>query len=434
MVVVRTLTERRELHTRTGHVALGWLVAEDLASVLLLVLLPIAGGGTHAHLARDLGVAVGGVVLMVVLAATVGRAVVPRLLTRIAHTRSAELFTLGVLVTALGIAVLSARLFGASLALGAFIAGLIVGQSELGSRAASDALPLRDAFAVIFFVAVGMTFDPSAFFAHPWPAIALTAIVLFGKPMVATGTLRLFGEPLHRALAIATPLGQIGELSFVIASAGLAAGMLDESAHHALIAASIFSILLNPLVTFAARTVSRHREAFEAPPRPVDRHRAVIVGCGPVGQVLIELLEENGVQPTVVDLNPETVVRLRARGVHAICGDATRPEILEAAGIAEAAMLVSAASGTPAADIARTARLIRPSIRIVARASFLEEGAAARVAGAHRIVSAEAEVALAMAEAVLGELGVDDDDMQHARQKVRRSLSARHTGQSQIGN
>jgi CPA2 family monovalent cation:H+ antiporter-2 len=367
VVLTRVLADNNELHTQVGHIGVGWLVVEDLFTVVILVLLPALFGGAGAGaggLPLALALTALKIGLLVAAVFVAGGRAVPWLLTRIAASNSRELFTLTVLVVALGIAVGSALLFGVSMALGAFLAGMVVGRSEYSLRAASDALPMRDAFAVLFFVSAGMLFDPRYLLAEPAAIAATFAVVMVGKPAAALAIVLLLGYPVRAAVAVAVALAQIGEFSFMLAALGVQLKVLPGEANNALVAVAIVSISLNPLlyrlVDPAERWLARRPRLWrvltarggrplgpDSPPRaePDPHYRAVVVGYGPVGRTLCRLLRENGIEPTVVEMNLETVQRLRAEGVGAVYGDAARPETLAAAGGARAAVLVLSASG-----------------------------------------------------------------------------------------
>jgi CPA2 family monovalent cation:H+ antiporter-2 len=432
VVLLRVLADRDALHTPAGHVAVGWLIVEDLFTVLVLVLLPVAAKAGAAD-AGDFAVAIGKAVLkiaaLVVFTLVVGARVIPALLGYVAKTRSRELFTLTVLVIALGIAVGSAKLFGTSMALGAFLAGMVVGQSNFAARAASEALPLRDAFAVLFFVSVGMLFDPTKLGADLPLTLATLAIVLLGKPVAAFVVVRLLRHPVKTALAVAVALSQIGEFSFMLAALGRQLGIVPESATQSLVATAIISITLNPLIfrwveplaqKWAASQAAAELEA-PAEPHADAEGRAVVVGYGVVGKTLTELLRENHVEATVVELNHDTVKTLKEQDVRAVYGDASQREVLESAGIHEASSLIFAGSGSPGPSI-EMARELNPDLVVIARSTYLSESNTLADAGADVVVSSEGEVALAMAEVVLSSLGATPEQLDRARERVRANL------------
>jgi CPA2 family monovalent cation:H+ antiporter-2 len=436
VVLLRVLADNDALHTPAGHVAVGWLLVEDVFTVLVLVLLPILTGqssGGAGAVVISVGVAILKVVALVVFTLVVGRRSIPFVLAKVAKTRSRELFTLTVLVIVLGIAVGSATLFGASMALGAFLAGMVVGQSEFSSRAASEALPMRDAFAVIFFVSMGMLLDPGQLVANAGLTALTLAVILVGKPIAALSVVLALRYPAKTAVSVAFALAQIGEFSFILAALALQLHVLPERATQPLVAAAIVSITLNPLlfrlVSPVAKRLSswlpqREQEGVSAAaPAAEAGFRAIVVGYGPVGRTLARLLREQGLSPTIVELNHETVVELTAKGVHAIYGDASQPEILESVGVKEAFALVFAASGEPDAVI-RAAKEENPALLILTRASYVREIAALKEAGADGVVSAEGEVAFAMAERLLTELGATGEQVDRARDRIRAELPA----------
>jgi CPA2 family monovalent cation:H+ antiporter-2 len=434
VVLLRVLADYEVLHTPAGHVAVGWLLVEDIFTVLVLVLLPILTGqggqasGSTASVAISVGLATLKVAALVGFTLVVGRRMIPALLGMVARTRSRELFTLTVLVLALGIAVGSAMLFGASMALGAFLAGMVVGQSEFSSRAASEALPMRDAFAVLFFVSMGMLIDPSALPANAGLTAATLAVILVGKPLAALAVVLALRYPARTAVTVAVALAQIGEFSFILVALGRSLDVLPERATQALVAAAIISITLNPLLFRLVEPLSRqlsswlsHSDARDAAPPPHAGPRAIVIGYGPVGRTLARLLREQGLLPTVVELNHETVAKLNEKGIHSIYGDASQREILESAGARDAFALVFAASGSSDAVI-REAKEINPDLLILSRASYVREIAALKQAGATMVVSSEGEVAFAMAERLLQQLGATGEQLDRARDRIRAEL------------
>lgn len=433
VVMLRVLADRRSLHTRAGHLAVGWLVVEDLITVAALVVLPTIGGAGEAGpaaLATALGTAIVKILLLVALVAFVGGTVVPRILDAVSDTGSRELFTLAVLVVMLATAVGAARVFGVSMALGAFLAGMAVGRSDYSLRAASEALPMRDAFAVLFFVSVGMLFDPAVLLREPLAILAAVAVVLVAKPAAALVLLRLRGTPAAVALPVAAALAQVGEFSFILADLGLEAGILPRRAVGILVATAIVTVTLAPLMYGAATRLAAGRAASDGagPADPATRapsHRAVVVGYGPVGECVTELLLDNGIDPTVVELNLETVRRLLAFGVRAVYGDAGRPEVLARAGVATADHLIlSAAVGAAHEDIIRQARLLNPRVRILARAEHLRELPRLKRQGADDAFSGEGEVALAFTTTILGHLGATPEQIDRERARVEAAFRA----------
>jgi len=314
-----------------------------------------------------------------------------------------------------------------------------VGRSEFGLRAASEALPMRDAFAVLFFVSVGMLFDPGQLVQRPVLALATVAIVLLVKPIAAFLFVSWMGLGSRTALGVATSLSQIGEFTFLLTAAAKPLGILADGATEALVTASIVCISLNPifykLVKPMERWLQRRPSLWRRLNRagaqsglPVDStvsgaHRAVVVGYGPIGTIVVRLLKERDIQPTVIELNLETVRSLRDAAIDTVYGDANQREILERAGTAHAVSLILTAPGNPeTAEMIRIARALNPAIRVLARASYVDETAGMRLAGADRVFSGEGEVAMAMCEYMLLELGFTSEQMDRERERVRSTL------------
>lgn len=436
VVLTRVLADHGALHTPIGHIAMGWLIVEDLFTILVLVLLPALFGGAGASAGGvwiTLGVALAKLATLIVFTLFVGQKWIPWMLTHVARTGSRDLFTLAILVLALGIALGSAKFFGASMALGAFLAGMVVGQSEFSARAASDALPMRDAFAVLFFVSVGMLFDPAAL-AQGWPLMLATlGIVIVGKPLAAFVVVLFFKRPLRSALAISVALAQIGEFSFILAALGKSLKILPPEATNALVFASVISITINPLLYQAigpiARWLERKRFCRTSPPDAAapalpEAGGVVVIGYGPVGRTLSRILRANGLVVVVIEMNLETTRELRAAGQPAIYGDATQREILHHAGIEKAAGLIIAASGMDVRPVVEAARELNPKIRILTRASYVRETAALRTAGANAVFSSEGEIALAMSAFLMRQLGATDEQIDRERERVRDEFSS----------
>jgi CPA2 family monovalent cation:H+ antiporter-2 len=433
VVLIRVLTDARDLHTPTGHIAIGWVVVEDIVTVVMLVLLPPlvdAGGTGVAGMAQALGEVALKIAALAVFTVLIGGRVIPWLLERVAETRSRELFSLAVLVLALGIAVGSATLFGVSMALGAFLAGTVVGRSEFSLRAAAEVLPMRDAFAVLFFVSVGMLFDPAYLVEAPGLVAATLALVLVGKSLVALGIVSLLGYPLRVSLTVAVALAQIGEFSFIVALLGRQLDILPAAAANTLVAAAIVSITLNPLLyrlidpvmRLLARGSTPGPDPAARPPRRASHHRAVVIGYGPVGRTVTRLLRENDIEPTVVELNLDTVRRLREEGLRAIYGDASHRDTLSSAGVADAGSLILSSSGLSNGEaVIRLARELNPHIQILARSTYVRELPALRRAGAEAF-SGESEVALALTVALLERLGATPEQIDRERERVHAEL------------
>jgi CPA2 family monovalent cation:H+ antiporter-2 len=432
VVLLRALQDRRLLDTEQGRIAVGWLIVEDLAMVLTLVLLPpVAGllGGDNGEAAAGaadtrgivtaLGVTLGKVAAFVALMLVVGRQVVPRILHYIAHTGSRELFRLAVLALALGVAYGAAELFGVSFALGAFFAGMVLAESELSHRAAEESLPLRDAFAVLFFVSVGMLFDPMILVREPGPVIAALLIIVVGKSAAALLIVLAFRHPLRTALTISASLAQIGEFSFILAGLGVALDLLPEQGRDLILAGAILSILLNPLF-FAAldrlapwlerRRAGAAEERAEAPAVKADdlrvtslKDHVVLVGFGRVGSHVGEALRREERPLLVIEERSDLVERLCADGTEAIQGNAAAPELIRAANMAEArCLLIAIPNGFEAGQIVQQARAANPILEIIARAHFDAEIEHLQRCGADLVIMGEREIARGMVEHVLG--------------------------------
>jgi CPA2 family monovalent cation:H+ antiporter-2 len=438
VVLVRVLSDTKELHTSSGHIAIGWLVVEDLITVVMLVLLPTLVGATVtvAGVLGNVALTLAKVGVLVAFTIVAGMRMIPKLLDLVAATRSRELFTLTVLVLALGIAVGSSVIFDVSMALGAFIAGMAVGRSDYSLRAATDALPMRDAFAVLFFVSIGMLLDPRELLAAPWLALAALGIVVVAKPFVAALVVALWRYPVHTVLTVPAALAQIGEFSFILAALASNLGVMPELGLHVVVAVSIGSIVINPVVAKAIRPAERwigrwrlFRDAGGDAPgdrgtasslQPQDR--AIVVGYGPTGRTVTRLLRENGIQPTVIELNIDTVRAMREEGVSAVYGDARDPDTLVAAGVLYAATLIISGADSGAPETIRAARELNPAQHIFARGAYLRDVPTLRRAGAEDVFSGEGEVALAMTEAVLRRLGATPDQIDRERQRLHGEL------------
>ena len=451
VVLLRALGERGELDSPQGHIALGWLIVEDLRTVLVLVLLPSLAGSlggsavlTHGAIGGDSVllsalIVTGKMILLGALIIVVGNRLVPYLLVQVARVGSRELFTLGVLAIALGIAYISSEVFGVSLALGAFLAGAVVSESDLSHQAAADALPLRDAFAVLFFVSVGMLFDPSFLLASPLHALAVLLVILLGKPLLAAIIVLAFGYPIRAALTVAAGLGQIGEFSFILAAIGRGLGILPAEGYALILVGALLSITLNPLIFRAidpieswlrARPEIAGRLAWRKPgdlarlPRDgeevMPRGHAIICGFGRVGSVVGESLSRRGFRYVVIELSRRRVEALRAQGVSALYGDASNPRILDAANLSGARILVVALPDPAATrQIVEHARRIAPRLGIVARSHSAAERQYLYAAGAREVVVGETELALEMTRHALHRFGVSSTEILALLQSLR---------------
>jgi len=424
VVLLRAVQERRLIETERGRIAVGWLIVEDLAMVLALVMLPALGGSlppnatgdaTSWALAAALALTFGKVVAFVALMLIVGRRLVPWVLDQVAGSGSRELFRLAVLTIALGVAFAAAKLFAVSFALGAFFAGMVMSESELSHEAAEESLPLRDAFAVLFFVSVGMLFDPMTLLRNPLPVIATVFIVVAGKSVAAFLIVIAFRHPVTTALTISASLAQIGEFSFILANLGVHLQLLPEQGRDLILAAAILSILMNPLV-FAGvdRIESRLARRTEVAPlptatppstddgRPSPRARknhSVLVGYGRVVSVVATALKARGEPFVVIEDNDAIVVRLRENGIEAFIGNGVKGDILAAANVAEARRLVVAVPNPfEAGQIVERARALNPNLKIVARAHSESDVEHLTGVGADAVIMGEREIARGMIE------------------------------------
>ncbi|MCL2897563.1 YbaL family putative K(+) efflux transporter [Brenneria tiliae] len=414
VVLLRALEERQLIDSQRGQIAIGWLIVEDLAMVLTLVLLPAFGdmiGAEHADtgkLLRDLAWTIGKVIAFITLMIVVGRRLVPWVLAKSASTGSRELFTLAVLAMALGIAFGAVKLFDVSFALGAFFAGVVLNESELSQRAAHDTLPLRDAFAVLFFVSVGMLFDPMILINDPVAVLVTLAIIVFGKSAAAFLLVRLFGHSKRTALTISASLAQIGEFAFILAGLGIALGLLSEEGRSLVLAGAILSIMLNPLLfTMLERYLAKNEtieeqiveEAIEEEKQiPVDMcNHALLVGYGRVGSLIGAKLHQAGIPVVVVENSRARVDALREQGIKAVLGNATKPEIMEIARLDCARwLLLTIPNGYEAGEIVAAARERRDDLEIIARAHYDDEVAYITEHGANQVVMGEREIANSM--------------------------------------
>ena len=443
VVLLRALESRGVLESVNGRIAVGWLVVEDLVMVLVLVLLPPfsvwLGGNSpipteeagNQSLLITLVFTLGRVSVFIALMLVVGRRLFPWLLWQIARTGSRELFTLCVIAAAVGIAYGSAELFGVSFALGAFFAGMVMRESPLSYRAAEESLPLRDAFSVLFFVSVGMLFDPHVLISEPIHVIVVVAIIVFGKSLAAFFLVLLFRYPLNTALTVSASLAQIGEFSFILATLGVSLRLLPTEGQSLILAGAIISIALNPLVFHAiepaqawirsrsklAQTLERPDDPLAVLPMTVDLNRltgqVVLVGYGRVGRRIGEALAANGISFVVAEENREIVEKLRESGVPAVSGDASEPTVLIQAHIHRARMLVIATPDT--LDVRRMieiARTVNPRIETVVRTHSEEEAVLLEKENAGKVFLGEHELAIAMTRYVL-ERYVAGNDQHH---------------------
>jgi CPA2 family monovalent cation:H+ antiporter-2 len=436
VVLLRALEERNALQSSDGKIAIGWLIVEDLAMVLALVLLPALvpalGGdtsavhapGTSSNLWLALLITLGKVALFVALALIVGTRVVPWLLMRVTRTGSRELFTLCVLAIALGIAYGSSAAFGVSFALGAFFAGVILSESELSHQAGNDSLPLKDAFAVLFFVSVGMLFDPSVLLREPLAVLAVLAIIMVGKSLAAFVIVLMFRHPVRTALTVSASLAQIGEFSFILAYLGIELGLLPNDGRDFILAGAILSIALNPVAFAGIAPLMRFLEARPRllallERRGAEQHRipvasamalrdhAILVGYGRVGGTIGAVLKAQGLPFAVIERDHLMLAHAQAEGILTIAGDASAPGVLESAGLQHARLVVVATpDGFQARRIVEVANQLKTGIDLVVRTHSASELAALEAMHVGRVVMGERELAHGMLEYALRSLGV----------------------------
>ena len=435
VVLLRALESRGVLESVNGQIAVGWLIVEDLVMVLVLVLLPalapLLGGGADAapdqNIWLTLAITLAKVAAFIALMLIVGRRVFPRLLWLVARTGSRELFTLCVIAGAVSVAYGSAKLFDVSFALGAFFAGMMMRESEFSHRAAEESLPLRDAFSVLFFVSVGMLFDPRVLVDEPLKVLAVVAIIMVGKTLAAVGLVIAFRYPLNSALTVGASLAQIGEFSFILAGLGVALKLLPVEGHSLILAGALISIALNSLLFNAIEPMQRWLRVRSALARKLEQSddplaelptsveekflsgQVVLVGYGRVGKRIALALSAKGAPFVVAEQNREIVEKLRTQGVPAVGGDASDPAVLIQAHIAHAAMLVIATPDTfGVRKMAATARQLNPGIEVVVRTHSEEEADLLEQEQVGKVFMGEHELALGMAGHVLARLGRAD--------------------------
>ena len=411
VVLLRALEERRLVETAKGRIAVGWLIVEDIAMVLALVLLPALAGKDGG------GMSIGGALLFTLLKVgafvavmlLVGRRVIPKMLESVAGTGSRELFTLCVLAVAMGVAFGAAELFGVSFALGAFFAGMLLNESEFGHKAANDSLPLRDAFAVLFFVSVGMLFDPGILVERPLQVFATFLIIVLGKSIAAWAIVRAFGKRNDTALTISASLAQIGEFSFILAGLGVSLKLLPEEGHDLILAGALLSIVANPLLfSWLDRTALRKDLAASAPldpdsalPEGLSNH-AILIGFGRVGRDLARLLQERGVPLVLVEADRDRVIEARTLGYPTVFGNAASTAVLMEVRPDTAQLAILAVpNALEAGEVVERLKKANPAISVLARAHSEAEVKHLLEHGADAAVLAERELAYSLADMVM---------------------------------
>lgn len=417
VVLTRVFSDNKLLHTPTGHAAIGWLILEDLFTILVLVLLPAFLGKTASNhnLFLTFIITIAKLAVLVVFALVVGKKIIPFLLEHIAKTGNRELFILSVLVIALGISVCATEFFGASMALGAFLAGMVVGQSDFSARATSEALPISDIFAVLFFVSVGMLFDFSTL-KSSWPLIIiLLFVVLFVKPIGATLIIKFLKQPVKKAIAIGTALGQIGEFSFILASLAVSYGIMSHDAYNAIIFVSIITITFNTTIYRWIPSIIKFLQkkgyfktyytiTDEIENETKDLRHVIVIGYGPVGRTISKILLQKEINVTVIEMNIDTVKRIKSQNVkelRAIYGDASQREILIMSAIQTAEAIVISTPFAPAQEITEIAKALNSRIKILVHTTYSENAKDLRKKNSDLIVrSGEGSVALALSKEV----------------------------------
>ncbi len=422
VVLLRALEEKRLLETKRGQIAVGWLIVEDLAMVLALVLLPAyaeftqpgtngsGASGDQGNLWLALAITIGKVIAFVAFMMIVGRRAIPWLLHQIAYTGSRELFRLAVLAIALGVAFGAAELFDVSFALGAFFAGMMLSESELSHEAAAETLPLRDAFAVLFFVSIGMLFSPAILIEDTLAVLATVFIIIIGKSAAAYAIVKAFKHPTLTALVISASLAQIGEFSFILAGLGVGLELMPERARDLILAGALISILLNPLFFVMIEKLMPKLQPADAvaPDAPPEEEAAVatglydhsvVIGAGRVGGLIVQALRDRGLPFLVVEENGERAAKLRELGVEAITGNAVKDDIRTLANMTGARRIfVAIPNAFESGQVVEKLRLANPHLEILARSHSDEETDRLRQLGATHVVMAESEVARAMVD------------------------------------
>jgi CPA2 family monovalent cation:H+ antiporter-2 len=456
VVLMRVLLDSDALNTTRGHIAVGWLLVEDVFTVIVLVLIPVLGGQdaaaagitSAADLWVPLVVAMLKLAVLIAIVMLVGRRVIPWILVQVARLRSRELFTLTVLVFSIAIAAASYTFFGASMALGAFLAGMMVAQSPVSQQAAADALPMRDAFAVIFFVSVGMLIDPAFIVDQPLMIIAALAIIMLAKPLAALVIVAFLGHSSQTALTVALGLAQIGEFSFILADLAQKHNLMPDYGQSVLVAAAIISITLNPLLFRSLHPIQnwlrRHPTLWSLLNGRAERHiadvnlataeqvgqriaegkrLAIVVGYGPVGRSVHRLLSDAGLSTVVIDLNIDTISDLSRQGQLAVFGDASHESILEQAGMQRAShLVVTLPQSSARLAVVTAARSMNADARILVRAHYLRERDDLEKGGATAAVFEEAEVAVALARLVLANTGARREVAEQVIRDLRLQL------------
>lgn len=434
IVLLRGLMDQGLLNTRHGQAAVGWLVLEDLATVLILVFLPVLSPADQGNLWQTAGWALVKTGVFAGMMLLIGVRAIPWLLLRIAHTRSRELFIVAVVVIALGIALLAAELFGVSLALGAFLAGVVISESTISRQVGAEVLPFRETFAVLFFVSIGMLVNPGYIFSHTDQALALTALIVLGKPLLTLLLGLLIPASARTILVVAAGLSQIGEFSFIIGQSAVALGLLTRDQYSLLLTGALLSILLNPLLFRALspteallrrwpwvwRRLDKH-DPVSPPPSEALRDHVVLVGYGRVGQHLVTVLKHLSIPQLVVDRDMERVKTLEQQSIPTLLGDAANSEVLTHTQLARARALVVMVSEEATAElVVAAAQDLAPEVPVIARAATEAGVRRLSTLGAQEVIHPELEGGLAIVRQALVRLGFPEHDVDQYTEAVRR--------------
>ena len=426
VVLMRVLSDNRVLHTKIGHTAVGWLVVEDLFTILVLVLLPavFSPNISNTNLLPIFGLTILKLIFLTVFTLLVGGKLIPYFLTFISKTGSRDLFTLSVLTLAIGIAFGSAHFFDASMALGAFLAGIVVGQSDFSARAASEALPIKDIFAVLFFVSVGMLLDVNEL-KNSWQLMFLTLfIILIIKPLIAFLVVILLKKPLKQAISIGVALAQTGEFSFILASLGTSLNILPKEAYCAIIASSIISITLNPILFKAInpfvkflnkkgidinQVKKENENSIDFINNETEQDSIIVVGYGPVGQAVTKILNDKGISVNIIELNIDTVKKINSNNsncLKALYGDAMQHEVLINAGINNALAFIISSTLASSKEITEIVKSLNPNIQILVNTSYINDIEILKEKGADIVFSGELAVSQILSNYIFNEFGL----------------------------
>lgn len=426
VVLMRVLSDNRVLHTKIGHTAVGWLVVEDLFTILVLVLLPaiFSPNISNANLLPIFGLTILKLIFLTVFTLFVGGKLIPYFLTFISKTGSRDLFTLSVLTLAIGIAFGSAHFFDASMALGAFLAGIVVGQSDFSARAASEALPIKDIFAVLFFVSVGMLLDVNELKNSCQLMFLTLFIILIIKPLIAFLVVIFLKKPLKQAISIGVALAQTGEFSFILASLGTSLNILPKEAYCAIIASSIISITLNPILfkainpfvkflnkkgTDTNQTKKQNENSIDFINNETEQDSIIVVGYGPVGQAVTKILNDKGISVNIIELNIDTVKKINSNNsgcLKALYGDAMQREVLINAGINNARAFIISSTLASSKEITEIVKSLNPNIQILVNTSYINDVEILKEKGADIVFSGELAVSQILSNYIFNEFGL----------------------------